>query len=90
MWGGGWVQTILTFTDVESGLAMVDGLAGALEDAPGRVDVFEELGMRGREGVGVEVLDDGSVEERLLCAVDGGIVGEAGVEPCFAVAEWDL
>ena len=74
--------------DVEGALALVDGGAGALEHAPRGVHVLEELGVRRGERVGVEVLDDRAVEEGLLRAVDGGVVGETGVEPGFAVAEW--
>ena len=74
-----------TFADVERLLALLDSLAGTLEDASRGFQVLEELRVWRRDWVCVEVADDCPVEECLLRAVNSGVVGQAGVKPSFAV-----
>ncbi len=74
-------DTGITFADVECVLALLDGLAGALEYAPWWFKVLEQLFVGWWEGVRVQVLHDGRVELRLFHAVDRGVVREGRVEP---------
>ena len=72
--------------DVECLLAIVDRVARSLENPSRRVEILEEFWVRWRERMGVEILDDRSVEQGLLGAVDRWVVGHAGVKPCLAIA----
>ena len=74
-----------TFFDLERRFALFECVSSPLQDFLWGVEVFEQLGVRGRVGVGREVLDDGAVEERLFRAVYGGVVGETGVVPREAI-----
>lgn len=74
-----------TFADVERLLAFLDGFAGTLEDTPWRLEVLEQFRVWGWYRVPVEITNHRRMELSLLRAMDGGIVGQAGVEPWLAI-----
>jgi hypothetical protein len=82
--------TLRTLLDFELALDFLDCFARALEHASRGLKVLEQLWMRRREGVLVDVRHDRGVELGLLNAVYRGVVRQTRVEPRCTVSAGTL
>lgn len=64
-----------TFSNFKRSLALINRISRAFKHFARWVEVFGHFGMGWREGICLEVVDDGTVEHRLFDAVQRGVVG---------------
>lgn len=74
-----------TFFDLERGFAAFYSVHGPFKDLLWWLEVLGQFRVRRGDGICRKVLDDRTMEERLLCAVYGRVVGVPQVVPGISV-----